>query len=205
MLTTMSASSNTNSLIEKEIDDEDMLSPIKSNNLVVRVNQDTDDNLQALFDSVLNPGDAKRPLQLPLRMRKLPNSFFTPRRPRTRGPTAPTPPTTRAPSRASTSGTRRPSSSSQMASRPSPPSPSSRFSRLPSTAAWRYITPEPAAAPPRCSRTTMCAPGATQQQPTIRMPIRAANSSPLGPLSQRTVPKSSPAAPRPARPLIWTP
>ncbi|XP_016971391.1 transcriptional coactivator yorkie isoform X2 [Drosophila rhopaloa] len=78
MLTTMSASSNTNSLIEKEIDDEDMLSPIKSNNLVVRVNQDTDDNLQALFDSVLNPGDAKRPLQLPLRMRKLPNSFFTP-------------------------------------------------------------------------------------------------------------------------------
>ncbi|XP_016953626.1 transcriptional coactivator yorkie isoform X1 [Drosophila biarmipes] len=80
MLTTMSASSNSNanSLIEKEIDDEDMLSPIKSNNLVVRVNQDTDDNLQALFDSVLNPGDAKRPLQLPLRMRKLPNSFFTP-------------------------------------------------------------------------------------------------------------------------------
>ncbi|XP_017070336.1 transcriptional coactivator yorkie isoform X2 [Drosophila eugracilis] len=80
MLTTMSASSNTNtnSLIEKEIDDEDMLSPIKSNNLVVRVNQDTDDNLQALFDSVLNPGDAKRPLQVPLRMRNLPNSFFTP-------------------------------------------------------------------------------------------------------------------------------
>ncbi|XP_043641809.1 transcriptional coactivator yorkie isoform X3 [Drosophila teissieri] len=78
MLTTMSASSNTNSLIEKEIEDEDMLSLMKSNNLVVRVNQDTDDNLQALFDSVLNPGDAKRPLQLPLRMRKLPNSFFTP-------------------------------------------------------------------------------------------------------------------------------
>ncbi|KAH8401852.1 hypothetical protein KR009_008237 [Drosophila setifemur] len=78
MLTTMSTS-NTNSLIEKEIDDEDMLSPIKSsNNLVVRVNQDTDNNLQALFDSVLNPGDAKRPLQLPFRMRKLPTSFFTP-------------------------------------------------------------------------------------------------------------------------------
>ncbi|BFG05500.1 transcriptional coactivator yorkie [Drosophila madeirensis] len=78
MLTTMSTS-NTNNIIEKEIDDEDMLSPIKSsNNLVVRVNQDTDDNLQALFDSVLNPGDAKRPLQLPFRMRKLPNSFFTP-------------------------------------------------------------------------------------------------------------------------------
>ncbi|KAH8290542.1 hypothetical protein KR054_003899, partial [Drosophila jambulina] len=75
--TTMSTS-NTNNLIEKEIDDEDMLSPIKPNNLVVRVNQDTDDNLQALFDSVLNPGDAKRPLQLPFRMRKLPNSFFTP-------------------------------------------------------------------------------------------------------------------------------
>nr|XP_017094179.1 transcriptional coactivator yorkie isoform X4 [Drosophila bipectinata] len=78
MLTTMS-SSNTNSLIEKEIADEDMLPPIKSpNNLVLRVNQDTDDNLRLLFDSVLNPGDAKRPLQLPFRMRKLPNSFFTP-------------------------------------------------------------------------------------------------------------------------------
>ncbi|XP_037951717.1 transcriptional coactivator yorkie-like isoform X1 [Teleopsis dalmanni] len=48
------------------------------NNLVVRIDQDSDDNLQALFDSVLNPGDSKRPLQVPFRMRKLPNSFFNP-------------------------------------------------------------------------------------------------------------------------------
>ncbi|XP_023171744.1 transcriptional coactivator yorkie isoform X1 [Drosophila hydei] len=71
--------SNKSNISEKEIDDEDMLSPTKiSTNLVVRVNQDSDDNLQALFDSVLNPGDAKLPLQLPFRMRKLPNSFFNP-------------------------------------------------------------------------------------------------------------------------------
>lgn len=75
----MSLSNKSSSLSEKEIDDEDMLSPTKlSTNPVVRVNQDSDDNLQALFDSVLNPGDAKLPLQLPLRMRKLPNSFFNP-------------------------------------------------------------------------------------------------------------------------------
>lgn len=46
--------------------------------LVVRIDQDSDENLQALFDSVLNPGDSKRPLQVPFRMRKLPNSFFNP-------------------------------------------------------------------------------------------------------------------------------
>ncbi|EDW01940.1 GH20170 [Drosophila grimshawi] len=72
---------NKSNLSEKEIDDEDMLSPSPtklSTNLVVRVNQDSDDNLQALFDSVLNPGDAKLPLQIPFRMRKLPNSFFNP-------------------------------------------------------------------------------------------------------------------------------
>ncbi|EDW74452.1 uncharacterized protein Dwil_GK21386, isoform A [Drosophila willistoni] len=81
MLTTMSIS-NTSNINEKEIDDEDMLSPSPtklSNNHVVRVNQDIiDDNLQELFDTVLNPQDAKRPLQLPFRMRKLPNSFFNP-------------------------------------------------------------------------------------------------------------------------------
>ncbi|KAL1123662.1 hypothetical protein AAG570_002738 [Ranatra chinensis] len=49
---------------------------IKSN-LVVRIDQDSDSELQALFDSVLKP-DSKRPLQVPLRMRKLPNSFFNP-------------------------------------------------------------------------------------------------------------------------------
>lgn len=47
-------------------------------NLVVRIDENSDDNLQALFDSVLKPGDSKRPLQVPFRMRKLPNSFFNP-------------------------------------------------------------------------------------------------------------------------------
>ncbi|XP_055859205.1 transcriptional coactivator yorkie isoform X1 [Episyrphus balteatus] len=46
--------------------------------LVVRIDGDSDNNLQALFDSVLKPGDSKRPLQVPFRMRKLPNSFFNP-------------------------------------------------------------------------------------------------------------------------------
>ncbi|KAG8222380.1 hypothetical protein J437_LFUL003000 [Ladona fulva] len=48
-----------------------------NNNLVVRIDGDGDSDLQALFDSVLKP-DSKRPLQVPLRMRKLPNSFFNP-------------------------------------------------------------------------------------------------------------------------------
>uniref|UniRef100_A0A1I8NXU6 WW domain-containing protein n=1 Tax=Stomoxys calcitrans TaxID=35570 RepID=A0A1I8NXU6_STOCA len=47
-------------------------------NLVVRNYQNSDENLQALFDSVLNPSESNRPLQVPFRMRKLPNSFFTP-------------------------------------------------------------------------------------------------------------------------------
>lgn len=46
-------------------------------NLIVKIDQDSDSDLQALFDSVLRP-DSKRPLQVPLRMRKLPDSFFTP-------------------------------------------------------------------------------------------------------------------------------
>lgn len=51
----------------------------KSNeNLVVRIDENSDDNLQALFDSVLKPGVSKRPLQVPFRMRNLPNSFFNP-------------------------------------------------------------------------------------------------------------------------------
>lgn len=45
--------------------------------LVVRIDQDSESDLQELFDSVLKP-DAKRPLQIPLRMRKLPDSFFNP-------------------------------------------------------------------------------------------------------------------------------
>lgn len=46
-------------------------------NLVVRIDQDSDTELQALFDSVLKP-DSKRPLAVPFRMRNLPNSFFNP-------------------------------------------------------------------------------------------------------------------------------
>lgn len=43
----------------------------------VRVDQDSDSVLQSLFDTVLKP-DSKRPLQVPLRMRQLPKSFFNP-------------------------------------------------------------------------------------------------------------------------------
>lgn len=43
----------------------------------VRIVQNSESDLQALFDSVLKP-DSKRPLQVPWHMRNLPNSFFTP-------------------------------------------------------------------------------------------------------------------------------
>lgn len=49
----------------------------QKSNLVLRVDQDSDSDLQALFDSVLKP-DSKRPLQVPFRMRQLPKSFFNP-------------------------------------------------------------------------------------------------------------------------------
>jgi protein yorkie len=48
-----------------------------NSNLVVRVDQNSETDLQALFDTVLKP-DGKKPLQLPLRMRQLPKSFFNP-------------------------------------------------------------------------------------------------------------------------------
>ncbi|XP_059483261.1 transcriptional coactivator YAP1 isoform X1 [Neocloeon triangulifer] len=48
----------------------------KSSSPVVRMDGDSD-SLQALFDSVLKP-NSQRPLQVPLRMRKLPDSFFNP-------------------------------------------------------------------------------------------------------------------------------
>lgn len=51
---------------------------IKRGNLVVRVDEDSDDYLNALFDIILNPQVYNQPKQLPFRMRKLPNSFFTP-------------------------------------------------------------------------------------------------------------------------------
>ncbi|XP_034939957.1 transcriptional coactivator YAP1 [Chelonus insularis] len=50
---------------------------LSKGNLVVRVDQNSESDLQALFDSVLKP-DSKRPLQVPLRMRNLPDSFFNP-------------------------------------------------------------------------------------------------------------------------------
>lgn len=65
-----SSLNNNNNTIESDA--------VKQGNLVVRINKDSDDNLQALFDTVLKPGDSKRPLQVPLRMRNLPNSFFHP-------------------------------------------------------------------------------------------------------------------------------
>lgn len=44
---------------------------------VVRVDEDSETDLQALFDTVLKP-DSKKPLQVPWSMRKLPDSFFKP-------------------------------------------------------------------------------------------------------------------------------
>lgn len=44
---------------------------------VVRVDQNSESDLQALFDSVLKP-DGQRPLAVPLRQRNLPHSFFHP-------------------------------------------------------------------------------------------------------------------------------
>jgi len=46
-------------------------------NQIVHIRGDSDSELQALFDSVLKP-DAQRPLQLPFRLRNLPDSFFKP-------------------------------------------------------------------------------------------------------------------------------
>ncbi|XP_071858130.1 transcriptional coactivator yki [Bombus fervidus] len=50
---------------------------LSKSNLVVNIDQNSESDLQALFDSVLKP-DSKRPLQVPLRMRNLPDSFFNP-------------------------------------------------------------------------------------------------------------------------------
>ena len=49
----------------------------QNSNQVVNIDEDSEMDLQALFDSVLKP-DSSRPLQVPLRMRNLPNSFFNP-------------------------------------------------------------------------------------------------------------------------------
>lgn len=65
---------NNNNNKNNNIDGEDT----KQGNLVVRIDQDSDDNLQALFDMALKPQESKRPHQLPFRMRNLPSSFFNP-------------------------------------------------------------------------------------------------------------------------------
>lgn len=48
----------------------------QNDNLVVRIDENSADNLQALFDMALN--QKARPLQVPFRMRNLPDSFFNP-------------------------------------------------------------------------------------------------------------------------------
>lgn len=48
----------------------------QNENLVVRIDENSADNLQALFDMALN--QKARPLQVPFRMRNLPDSFFNP-------------------------------------------------------------------------------------------------------------------------------
>lgn len=53
-------------------------SPNPGENLMVRIDENSNEDLQALFDSVLRPSESRRPLQIPLRMRKLPDSFFKP-------------------------------------------------------------------------------------------------------------------------------
>ncbi|KAL0103018.1 hypothetical protein PUN28_018371 [Cardiocondyla obscurior] len=50
---------------------------LAKSNPVVRVDQNSESDLQALFDTVLKP-DSTRPLAVPLRMRNLPDSFFNP-------------------------------------------------------------------------------------------------------------------------------
>lgn len=47
-------------------------------NQIIHIRGDSDSELQALFDSVLQPNASRRPKQVPLRLRKLPDSFFNP-------------------------------------------------------------------------------------------------------------------------------
>lgn len=47
-------------------------------NQIIHIRGDSDSELQALFDTVLQPNASQRPKQVPLRLRKLPNSFFNP-------------------------------------------------------------------------------------------------------------------------------
>lgn len=47
-------------------------------NQVIHIRGDSDSELQALFDSVLQPNSQKMKGMVPLRLRKLPDSFFNP-------------------------------------------------------------------------------------------------------------------------------
>lgn len=58
----------------KSVDETDEM----KQNMVVRMEGDSDNNLQALFECVLKPTGSNRPLQIPYRMRDLPQSFFNP-------------------------------------------------------------------------------------------------------------------------------
>ena len=49
----------------------------KERNQILHIRENSDSELQALFDTVLKP-DAPRPLALPFRLRNLPDSFFKP-------------------------------------------------------------------------------------------------------------------------------
>lgn len=52
---------------------------------MLHIRENSDSDLQALFDTVLKP-DALRPLQVPLRQRNLPASFFEPPQTGSRSP-----------------------------------------------------------------------------------------------------------------------
>lgn len=47
-------------------------------NQVIHIRGDSDSELQALFDSVLQPNNPRRQKMVPFRLRKLPDSFFNP-------------------------------------------------------------------------------------------------------------------------------
>lgn len=126
-----------------------------NNKLVVRIDGDGDSDLQALFDSVLKP-NSKRPLQVPLRMRKLPDSFFNP--PRT-GSKSPSISHSRENSADSAFGSSPSAASSAAANPSSSPSPS----------------PSPAAPPPPlqvCHPRAHSSPASLQQTYASAQPMR---------------------------------
>ncbi|XP_055688119.1 transcriptional coactivator yorkie isoform X2 [Lutzomyia longipalpis] len=77
-LNNSSSSGSSNNLSNTPNNNNNESENVKQGNLVVRMDEDSATKLQALFDTVLKPSEQNRPLQIPLRMRKLPNSFFNP-------------------------------------------------------------------------------------------------------------------------------